>query len=306
MTEQILARLENIEQNGAGGSGGGITKETDPTVPDWAKQPDPPKYTAADVGAATAQQVSELSTEKADKENAIYILQAGETLDDVPEEYSVAMNPNEDGGEFPEGGDVQIDETLTQSGMAADAAVVGQKFAEQSEVIADKRTSAMWYGTTSPEPYTAEKVVTTETGDFELVRGARIGVKFLTDTVHCSSLIVDGAERVHIRSTNDEKGETGETGSSSTNFPVVWHNLGQVQWFTYDGEYFIVDDSVRATAENQLCGKVSVSDSVNSTGDTVASSTAVKTAYDKAMEAMNAVTALDAALAEAIGSGVIA
>lgn len=30
---------------------GGIVVETDPTVPDWAKQPNPPKYTAQDVGA---------------------------------------------------------------------------------------------------------------------------------------------------------------------------------------------------------------------------------------------------------------
>ena len=70
VTEQILARLENVEQNGGGsggGSGGGITKETDPTVPDWAKQPDPPKYTAADVGAATAQQFIDLSKAIADK-----------------------------------------------------------------------------------------------------------------------------------------------------------------------------------------------------------------------------------------------
>lgn len=172
-----------------------------------------------------------------------------------------------------------------------------------SEAIADKRSSMEWYGTTSTDPYTAEKVVTTETGDFKLVRGARIGVKFLTDTVLCSGLIVDGAKRVDIRSTNDEKGETG---SSSTDFPVVWHNLGQVQWFTYDGKYFIIDDSIRATAANQLCGKVSVSDSVTSTGDTVASSKAVNIAYNKAVEAMTAVTALDAALAAAIGSGVIA
>lgn len=33
------------------GGGGGITEETDPTVPDWAKQPTKPTYTAAEVGA---------------------------------------------------------------------------------------------------------------------------------------------------------------------------------------------------------------------------------------------------------------
>lgn len=39
---------------GSGSGGGGIAKETDPTVPEWAKQPNPPTYTAEDVGARPA------------------------------------------------------------------------------------------------------------------------------------------------------------------------------------------------------------------------------------------------------------
>lgn len=46
--ERILARLDALEK---GGVGGGITEEKDPTVPDWAKQKEKPKYTAAEVGA---------------------------------------------------------------------------------------------------------------------------------------------------------------------------------------------------------------------------------------------------------------
>lgn len=39
---------------GGGGGGGGIQEETDPTVPDWAKQPQKPTYTAQEVGAMPA------------------------------------------------------------------------------------------------------------------------------------------------------------------------------------------------------------------------------------------------------------
>lgn len=199
-------------------------------------------------------------------------------------------------------GTAQVGQTIVVESVDDQGRPVMWRAADIAEPGNQSAGRGVWYGTTSTEPYAAEKVVTTETGDFELVKGARVGVKFLTNTVNCNSLIVDGAKKVYIRSTNDEKGEAN---SSSTATPIVWHNLGQVQWFTYDGEYFIVDDSVRATASNNLCGKVSVSDSVSSTGDTVASSKAVKAAYDKAVEATNAVTALDTALAAAIGSGVV-
>lgn len=43
----------NVNVEGGGGSGG-IAKETDPTVPAWAKQPTKPTYTAAEVGAMAA------------------------------------------------------------------------------------------------------------------------------------------------------------------------------------------------------------------------------------------------------------
>ena len=39
------------------GASGGITTETDPTVPDWAKQPSKPTYTASEVGALPASTV---------------------------------------------------------------------------------------------------------------------------------------------------------------------------------------------------------------------------------------------------------
>lgn len=183
--------------------------------------------------------------------------------------------------------------------VETDMTEIRKEMENLSEAIADHAIGGgIWYGSTSTSANTTLKVVTTETRDFKLVRGARLGVKFLTNTYVIDALNVDGTGEVTIKSMNDE---SGTTDTAST----VWHNLGQVQWFTYDGTYFIADDSVRATPANGILGKVSVSDSVNSTGDTVASSTAVKTAYDKAVDALNAVTALDAVLAAAIGSGVV-
>lgn len=47
--EEAAERAESAEP----GNGGGISEEADPTVPAWAKQPEKPKYTAAEVGADT-------------------------------------------------------------------------------------------------------------------------------------------------------------------------------------------------------------------------------------------------------------
>ena len=56
-----------------------ITVETDPTVPDWAKEPSPPSYSAADVGAAPAslvQAVTNLQVESA----LVYRLYSGSNV----------------------------------------------------------------------------------------------------------------------------------------------------------------------------------------------------------------------------------
>lgn len=58
VTEQILARLDNVEQNS-----GGIAQETDPTVPAWAKQPEKPTYTKEEVGLNNVDNVRQYSTE---------------------------------------------------------------------------------------------------------------------------------------------------------------------------------------------------------------------------------------------------
>ena len=70
-------RIEALENNAGNGGSGGITKETDPTVPKWAKEPEKPKYTAEEVGAASKEEFNKLSEEIEEiKENA-------PTVDDI-------------------------------------------------------------------------------------------------------------------------------------------------------------------------------------------------------------------------------
>lgn len=76
--EEILKRLDTLETTG----GGGIGKETDPTVPTWAKNPTKPTYTAAEVGAdasgTAVTKVSEHNT-AVDAHNDIRLLVQGLT-----------------------------------------------------------------------------------------------------------------------------------------------------------------------------------------------------------------------------------
>jgi hypothetical protein len=53
--ETLDERIKALEENPS--SGGGITEESDPTVPAWAKQPNKPTYTAEEVGALPADTV---------------------------------------------------------------------------------------------------------------------------------------------------------------------------------------------------------------------------------------------------------
>ena len=54
--EDVKEFVSTITVGGSGG-GGGIDVETDPTVPEWAKKPTKPTYTAEEVGAGSAVQM---------------------------------------------------------------------------------------------------------------------------------------------------------------------------------------------------------------------------------------------------------
>lgn len=189
-----------------------------------------------------------------------------------------------------------IDNSMSVPGAAADASKVGEELDKVSEAIYNH---GVWYGVTNTADYVNPKIVTTITGDFKLTVGARIGVKFIYGNTGAQSINVDGTGDVLIVASNNEDG------TYSTDTPVTYKPVGQILWMTYDGEFFVVDDTVRATEDT--VGKVMISDSVSKTSSqTAASSTAVKAAYDKAVDALNEIQSLDTALAAAIGSGVIA
>ena len=79
----------------------GITTETDPTVPAWAKQPNKPTYTAAEVGAVAANQGSA---------NAGKVLSVGSDGTVAPQEAAAKAAP------IPMG---QLDSTSTSTVMTA-------------------------------------------------------------------------------------------------------------------------------------------------------------------------------------------
>ena len=62
--EKRLAELEEKLNNIS-------VEETDPTVPDWAKQPNKPKYTAAEVGALSSTETVRQLAQKQDKSNLV-------------------------------------------------------------------------------------------------------------------------------------------------------------------------------------------------------------------------------------------
>lgn len=75
--ESAADRAEAAAGSGSGSGGsGGIVTETDPTVPDWAKNPAPPTYTAEDVGAdPTGTAYNLVSTHNADEDAHPHIQQ---------------------------------------------------------------------------------------------------------------------------------------------------------------------------------------------------------------------------------------
>lgn len=114
-------------------------EETDPTVPAWAKAAEKPAYTAEDVGAISQddlQSATDAALSQA-KESGLF---DGAPGADGKSAYQYAQDGGYTGteAEFAEKLALEIpvvDDTLTQSGKAADAAVVGERLSTLSEEI---------------------------------------------------------------------------------------------------------------------------------------------------------------------------
>ena len=164
-----------------------LSEETDPTVPDWAKQPTKPSYTAEEVGALPINTVIPTVPDNvsAFRNDAGYLTEHQDIsgkLDasELPTAINTALAQAKASGEFDgadgvgiqsveqtttstedggtnvvtvtrtdgtsstfqvkngsRGQDTTVDASLTQSGKAADAAVVGQRLSTLSEEIAN-------------------------------------------------------------------------------------------------------------------------------------------------------------------------
>lgn len=180
------------------------------------------------------------------------------------------------------------DGTLVEYSGGSGGDISREEFDQLSSVIAEKTGgSKVYYAICETPGESNPKMAYTVTRDFVLERGARVGVWFKYNNIGAQSLNVD--ETGVFQWISARKSD----GTIVSDTPTTYKAGGQLHWFTFDGEYWIVDDSIRAGEDT--VGKVSLSQ---------IRTEAAKNHYTKT-EIDNKFSALDTALAEAIGSGVV-
>lgn len=137
----------------------------------------------------------------------------------------------------------------------------------------------IWYATCPTGSSTAQKVVTTDTGDFSLSAGNMLRVLFTySNTASAPTLKVDSST-----ATPDVRVVTGTSGAQ-----YQWQ-AGEVVDFVYNGTYFLMVN--RATATTTYFGVTKLTSSTASTSTTLAATaSAVKSAYDLANSVNTAIT----------------
>lgn len=119
VTEQILARLDDVEHNGGGGGDGYSPEAKVERVEGGVR------VTITDKNGTTSEVVQ-------DGKSGVHV-----GNDAPPAGTRVWVNPNGKRTEIP-----QVDDTLTKAGYAADAAAVGEALKKQSEAKVDKKQGA--------------------------------------------------------------------------------------------------------------------------------------------------------------------
>lgn len=144
--------------------------------------------------------------------------------------------------------------------------------AATKKYVDDNKTEQnIWYGTCSTASGTIAKIATTSTGNFKLVAGKSVIIKFTNYTTASNpTLNVDntGAKPIKYMGT-----------SSAVSYE--WHS-GETIILTYDGTNYII--GARGRASTNYYGVTKLNSSVNSTSTSEAATpSAVKQAYDAAI-----------------------
>lgn len=136
VTEQILARLSEVEQNG-GGSGGGYSPEAKVERVEGGV-----RVTITDKDGTTSEVVQ-------DGKSGVHV-----GSDAPPEGTRVWVNPDGKRTKIP-----KVDESLTKAGYAADAAKVGEQLTDLSREIAKNNEAATNFETIAHQGYPVASVV---------------------------------------------------------------------------------------------------------------------------------------------------
>ena len=125
-------------------------------------------------------------------------------------------------------------------------------------ITASEVPKEIWYGTSDTAATTAAKVVTTNTGDFELVTGAMVRVKFTNGNTYngTATLNVDSTGAVDI----------ARVGTTKTT-RYYW-GTGEVVDLVYDGSNFVMSN--KCTAGGTYYGLTKLATAVGSNVSTVA------------------------------------
>lgn len=125
-----------ISASGTGsGSGGGITEETDPTVPDWAKQPQKPSYTADEVGALP--NTTKIPAKTSDLQNDSGFLTQHQDISGYALKSEIPKSPSDIGAEAAGTADGKVSSHNTAGDAHNDIRLLVQGLTERLNALAD-------------------------------------------------------------------------------------------------------------------------------------------------------------------------